>query len=104
VDSVQYVSAGLMLIGLLFLFVAAIGMVRLPDIYARAHAVALTDSLGAFFLLVGLAVEQVYEPTNALRILVVLLLLYLLNPVIAHATVRAAMRSGVKPWTKEPTR
>jgi multicomponent Na+:H+ antiporter subunit G len=96
----EYVGAGLMLIGLLFLVVAAVGMLRLPDVYTRSHAVALTDSLGAVFLLTGLAVQQGFSP-NALRILVVLSLLYILNPVIAHATVRAARRSGVKPWTRD---
>ena len=96
----EYVGAGLMLIGLLFLVVTAVGMVRLPDVYTRSHAVALTDSLGAVFLLAGLAVQQGFTP-NALRILVVLSLLYVLNPVIAHATVRAARRSGVKPWTRD---
>ena len=96
----EYVSAGLMTVGLLFMVVAAVGMVRLPDVYTRSHAVALTDSLGAVFLLAGLAVQQGFSP-NALRILVVLALLYVLNPVIAHATMRAARRSGLKPWTKE---
>ena len=98
----EYISVGLMIIGLLFLAVAAIGMVRLPDVYARSHAVALTDSLGAAFLLGGLAVQEGFSP-NALRILVVLALLYVLNPVIAHAVMRAARRSGVKAWTKERT-
>jgi multicomponent Na+:H+ antiporter subunit G len=36
-----------------------------------------------------------------LKILVVLALLFLLNPVIAHATLRAAYRAGVKPQTEE---
>ncbi len=95
-----FLAAGLMLVGLFFLLVAAIGMVRLPDVFSRSHAVAITDSLGAAFLLTGLAVEQGFSP-NALRILVVLALLYTLNPVIAHATIRAAHRSGVKPWSRE---
>lgn len=96
----ELIGAGLMLVGLFFLVVAAIGMVRLPDVFSRSHAVALTDSLGALFLLAGLAVEQGFSP-NALRILVVLGLLYILNPVISHATVRAALRSGMKPWRRE---
>ena len=87
------------LTGLFFLVVAAVGMVRLPDVFARSHAVTLTDSLGAFFMLTGLALEQIHQgsATNAWRIVAVLFLLYLLNPVISHATVRAALRSGVKP-------
>lgn len=94
------VSIGLILIGLFFLMVAAIGMLRLPDVFTRSHAVSLTDSLGAAFLLLGLALYQGFT-TNLLKILVVLVILYLLNPVIAHATVRAALRCGVKPWIKE---
>ncbi len=87
-------------IGLFFLVVAAIGMIRLPDIYTRSHAVALTDALGAFFLLTGLAMYHGFT-TNTLRILVVLALLYAVNPVISHATVRAALRSGERPVAED---
>ena len=86
----------LIVLGLFFLVVAAVGIVRLPDVFARSHAVGLTDALGAFFLLTGLAVYDGFS-TNTLRILVVLALLYLVNPVISHATVRAALRTGEKP-------
>ena len=93
--SIIFMSAGLF-----FLIVAAIGIVRLPDVFSRSHAVSLTDSLGAFLMLVGIALHEGLS-TNTLKILVVLALLYILNPVIAHATIRAALRSGVKPWKKE---
>lgn len=86
--------------GLFFLVVAAIGVIRLPDVFSRSHAVSLTDSLGAFLMLVGIALHEGLGK-NMLKILVVLALLYILNPVIAHATVRAALRSGMKPWKKE---
>ena len=94
------VAIGLMLLGLFFLFVAAVGVLRLPDVFTRSHAVSLTDSLGALFLLVGLALYQGIS-TNLFKILIVLVLLFLINPVIAHATVRSAFRSGLKPWTRE---
>ncbi|MEE2707735.1 MAG: monovalent cation/H(+) antiporter subunit G [Planctomycetota bacterium] len=93
-------SIGLILVGLFFLLVAAIGVIRFPDVYTRSHAVSLTDSLGALFVLSGLAVYEGFS-TNLAKILVVLVLLYLLNPVIAHATVRSAYRSGLQPWSKE---
>jgi len=86
--------------GLFFLIVAAIGVIRLPDVFSRSHAVSLTDSLGAFLMLVGIALHEGLGK-NSLKILVVLVLLYILNPVITHATVRAALRSGLKPWKKE---
>jgi multicomponent Na+:H+ antiporter subunit G len=86
--------------GLFFLIVAAIGVIRLPDVFSRSHAVSLTDSLGAFLILVGIALHEGLN-TNTLKIVVVMALLYLLNPIISHATIRAALRAGVKPWKKE---
>ena len=86
--------------GLFFMIVSAVGVIRLPDVFSRSHAVSLTDSLGAFLMLVGIAFHEGLG-TNMLKILVVLALLYILNPVIAHATVRAALRSGLKPWQEE---
>jgi len=93
-------AIALILAGLFFLIVAAIGMLRLPDVFTRSHALSLTDSLGAFLVLAGLAIYQGFS-LNLLKILVVLALLYLLNPVVSHATIRAALRSGLKPWVRE---
>lgn len=87
-------------VGLFFLFVAAVGMVRLPDVFTRAHAVGLTDTMGAFFMLFGLAIYEGFS-LNTLKILVVFSLLYWLNPVVTHATIRAALRAGLKPWMKD---
>ena len=88
------------LAGLFFLVVAAIGMIRLPDVFTRSHAVSLTDSLGALLLLIGIAIYEGWS-LNVFKILAVLALLYLQNPVIAHATLRAAIRAGLKPWKEE---
>jgi multicomponent Na+:H+ antiporter subunit G len=37
---------------------------------------------------------------NLVRVLLVLGLMYLLNPVMTHAALRAALRSGLKPWRR----
>lgn len=94
----EILGMALMVIGLFFLTIGAIGVLRLPDVFSRSHAVGLTDSLGALFTLSGLALYQGLNG-NLLRVLLVLVLLYLLNPVMTHATVRAALRAGVRPWT-----
>lgn len=95
-----WLAVALILAGLFFLVVGSVGMLRLPDVFSRSHALSLTDSLGAFLVLAGLAVYQGLS-MNLLRILVVLSIIYMLNPVIAHATIRAALRSGVEPWRRE---
>ncbi len=96
----EILSIIFIVVGLFFLIVAAIGVLRLPDIFSRSHAVSLTDSIGAFFMLIGLALHEGFS-MNVFKILAVLALLYLQNPVIAHATVRAALRAGLKPWQRE---
>jgi multicomponent Na+:H+ antiporter subunit G len=88
-------AVALIIIGLFFLIVGSIGMLRLPNVFVRAHALSLTDSLGAVLVLAGLAVYQGFN-VNFLKIMVVLVLVYLLNPAIAHATVRAAHRAGLR--------
>lgn len=91
----SWLAITLIVIGLFFLVVGSVGMLRLPDVFTRAHALSLTDSIGALFVLVGLAIYQGLG-VNSLKILVVLGLIYLLNPVIAHATIRAAYRAGAR--------
>ena len=44
----SWIAIGLIVVGLYFLVVGSIGMLRLPDVFSRAHALSLTDSLGAF--------------------------------------------------------
>ena len=94
------IAMAFILAGVFFLVVSAIGMLRLPDVFARSHALSLTDSLGALLVLTGLALYQGLS-ANLFKILTVLGLMSLLNPVIVHATIRAALRSGLKPWVRE---
>ena len=85
--------------GLFFLVVGAVGMLRFPDVYTRSHALGVTDTLGVGLILLGLALYQGLT-SGTVKTLLILVLLYHINPVIAHATVRAALRSGLKPWTR----
>ncbi len=87
-------------IGLFFLTVAAIGMIRLPDVFSRSHALGVADTLGAFFALTGVAFYQGLTLVDV-KTLLILLALWHLNPVVSHVTLRAALRRGVRPWTRE---
>ena len=90
----------LLYLGLFFLIVSAIGMVRLPDVYTRSHALGVMDTLGVGLVLSALAFHQGLT-IDAVKTVLILALLYHLNPVISHVTVRAALRAGQKPWTRE---
>lgn len=85
-----------LLLGLFFLGVAALGAVRLPDFYARAHATGVTETLGALLFVLGLAI---YHGLSAVTVKLVFLLLflYLGNPTVTHVLTRAALRCGLAP-------
>ena len=51
------ISSGLLLTGAAFCVIGGIGVLRLPDLYPRTHAVSVRDSLGAVLVLLGLAVQ-----------------------------------------------
>lgn len=98
------VREGLILIllasGLFFAAVAAIGLIRLPDLYTRAHSASKSDTLGAILSLgaVGLA----YGPSfSTVKIAFLLLFMFLTNPTAVHAITRAAADQGIEPWTTD---
>ena len=41
-------------LGCFFCVVGGVGLIRLPDFYTRGHAVGVTDTCGASFVLIGL--------------------------------------------------
>jgi multicomponent Na+:H+ antiporter subunit G len=83
-----------------FTFVATVGLLRLPDLYTRAHASSKADTLGAGFGLAAVAVA--FGPSRAaLKVVLLIAFIYLTNPTAAHAISRAAYDQGVEPWKKE---
>jgi multicomponent Na+:H+ antiporter subunit G len=94
------VAIVLMLGGVFFLAVSSIGLLRLPDFYARTHAVGKSETLGAILTLSGLAVYNGWE-LSTFKILFILIFVLIANPTATHAISRAALRSGLPPWTRK---
>jgi len=97
VDSVVLL---LVLGSVFFTLVSTVGVLRLPDLYTRAHASSKADTLGAGF---GLAAVAVYfgPSTETVKVVLLIVFIYLTNPTAAHAITRAAYDQGVEPWTKD---
>jgi multicomponent Na+:H+ antiporter subunit G len=91
-----YVAAVLLLIGSLFSAVAALGILRFPDIYTRLHAASKAGPLGAGLILLGVAFAS-GDWSIAVRCVLGLAFLLLTSPVSAHLLARAALQSGVQP-------
>ena len=94
---VEWAVVGLALLGAFFGAVAAIGLVRLPDVYTRTHAASKSDTLGAVLSLAAVAIV-LQTDLSTIKAVFLLVFLFLTNPTAAHAIARAAQDQGVRPW------
>lgn len=90
-------AAIFMLIGSTFVLLAAIGIVRLPDLYIRMHAATKTSTLGAGSLFLSVAI-YFGELGIVTRALLVVAFIFLTIPVSAHMIARAAYFTGEPLW------
>lgn len=94
------VAVAMMVAGVFFLGVAAVGIVRFPDFYTRIHAMGKGDTLGIILVLLGLCIYEGFTLVSA-KLLLALVFVALTNPVATHALARSALRYGLKPMLKE---
>ncbi|MCH8467752.1 MAG: monovalent cation/H(+) antiporter subunit G [Roseinatronobacter sp.] len=95
------VLIGLFLIaGAGFVLIAAIGIVRLPDLLTRMHASTKAGTLGALLVLVGLAIH-VGTGEVVSKVVATSLFLLLTAPIAAHMIGRAHARLLQKLKDKE---
>ena len=88
-----------LLAGVFFQAVAALGVVRMPDVYTRLHAVSKAETLGMLLTLVGIGLSTGLSLTTV-KVAFVASFLLLATPTATHAITRAALRLGVPPWQR----
>ncbi len=79
-----------------FCIIGGLGLLRLPDVYARMHAAGITDTLGAGLMLAGLMVQGGLSLVTVKLILILVFLLFP-NPTSTYALANAAYRQGLSP-------
>ena len=77
------------------MFLAALGIVRLPDLYTRMHAATKVGTLGISGLLLGAMVLFASTGVTTESILIIIFF-FLTAPVAAHMISRAAYYTGVR--------
>lgn len=93
------ISSLLIGLGVAFMGISVLGLFRLPDLYARAHGVAKSETFGLLLVFVGLLLQPDLDVPTAIRLVLILIFALLANPTAVHALVRAAFRSGALPQT-----
>lgn len=85
--------------GAVLIFIAAVGILRMPDLYMRASAVTKASVLGVGLMLIG-AIFYFQSFGVAMRALAILFFVVATGPVGAHMIARAAYITGEKLWDK----
>lgn len=85
--------------GTLFVLLAAVGVIRMPDTYLRISVTTKAATLG-IGLILGAAAIYFNDLSITSRVLAIILFIFLTAPVGAHLIGRASYFIGVKLWDK----
>lgn len=96
----DYLSWACLIGGSLLGLSGALGILRLPDFYSRIHAGGITDTLTAFLILAGLALQAPHWIV-AVKLGMVFVFLAFTSPTATHALSKAAMQNGLRPYLKQ---
>jgi len=92
-DTIKLIGAIMIFMGAFSLLVAAIGLLRMPDVYNRVQTGTKASTLGAImaFVGVGLFKYESWGDGNWIgRVIILVLFILLTNPVSSHVLMRAA--------------
>lgn len=91
-------AAALVVAGVAFFLAGSVGLLRLPDVYCRLHALSKADNLGLGLLAAGLALAG-GDAFTAAKLVLVWLLMLASSAAASHLIAQAARRRERGPWT-----
>lgn len=95
IESILSIIVGMF--GCLFFVGGGIGMLRLPDVFSRLHAATKADNLGlGLIVLAGLL--QIESGFDALKLVLIWLLILSSSTTTCHLIAKAALAEGIRPW------
>ena len=95
---IDTVSGVMWIVGSAFALLAALGVLRMPDVFTRMQASTKASTLGLGCLVIGAAL-QLGDAASAIRLISIGAFLLLTTPVSAHVIARGSYRAGVPLWS-----
>lgn len=93
----EIISVIFLIFGAILMFISALGVARMPDLYLRMSSSTKSSTLGVGTILLA-AATYFYELGIASRAVAIIFFLLLTVPVAAHMIGRAAYFNGVPLW------
>jgi multicomponent Na+:H+ antiporter subunit G len=98
-DIRDIVGIVLILLGVPFFLAGTIGLIRLPDVFTRSHALTKADNLGLGLIVMGLIVQAAVW-TSALKLFLTWILVLISSAGVCHIVAHNAFGRGIKIWKK----
>ena len=96
-DMLVLVLSGLsIMIGVIALLIGSLGLIKLPDVYCRIHAVGMIDTAGASFIILGMIIHQGFSLVS-FKLALIGVFLFFTSPIATHAVAQVAHKMGVEP-------
>ena len=89
-------SGFLIVCGVVALLIGSLGLLRLPDVYCRIHAVGMIDTAGASFIILGMIIHEGFTLVSV-KLVLIGVFLFFTSPIATHAVAQVAHKSGVVP-------
>lgn len=86
-------------LGTLFILLAAVGILRMPDLFLRISVTTKAATLGVGLVLIGIALHFL-ETSITTHVIAIIVFLFLTAPIGAHLIGRASYFVGVPMWKK----
>ena len=80
--------------GGIFCLIGGLGLVRLPDMFARMHGASLIDTMGIGLILIGLMFQAGLTLITG-KLLLILVFVFFTSPTSTYALARAAITGGL---------
>ena len=93
----DFATGILWIVGSSFAFLAALGVLRMPDVFTRMQASTKASTLGLGCLLIGAAL-QFADLASIIRVVSIGAFTFLTTPVSAHVIARASYRADIPLW------
>ncbi len=87
----------IILLGTVFILLASVGTLRLPDLYLRLHASAKASSLGLTLMLIGIIIKFP-EFSVVIKSVLVVLIIFITAPLAGHMISRVGHLLKVSKW------
>ncbi|MCA8882146.1 MAG: monovalent cation/H(+) antiporter subunit G [Rhodobacteraceae bacterium] len=87
---IDLVASVLIFLGSVFVFSAAVGLLRMPDPISRVQTATKATTLGAVLMLAGLAT---LHPERAVQYVLIIAFVFISNPISSHALARAGLKA-----------